>query len=75
MQTMNRLPRFYVVKTGHLNYQENYALKLSLPVASLDVICVHFKKNTRAYLSFFLLQTVLVHTCMKPSKPDTKFLS
>ena len=32
------------MKTGHLNYQENYALKLSLPVASLDVIYVHFKK-------------------------------
>lgn len=71
---MNKRPRFYVMKTGHLNYQENYALKLSLPVASLDVIYVHFK-NTRAYLSFFLLQTVLLHTCMKPSKPDTKFLS
>ena len=44
MQTINKLPRFYVLKTGHLNYQENYALKLSLPVASLDVIYVHFKK-------------------------------
>ena len=32
------------MKTGHLNYQENHALKPSLPVASLDVIYVHFKK-------------------------------